>query len=87
MKAVAIHEAVPGYHFQLSLNMERRETPRWRGRVFGGATANIEGWAPYAEKLAIDQGWYEGDLVQLLGAGFVPLIGMSDVVRAWAAAA
>ena len=69
MKTLAIHEAVPGHHFQLALQQERRDAPLWqRQRVFGGGSANSEGWALYAERLAIEQGWYEGDDIGLLGA-------------------
>ena len=42
--------------------------PRFRqDRVFGGATAHSEGWALYAENLAAESGWYEGDIVGRLG--------------------
>lgn len=69
MKTLAIHEAVPGHHFQLALQQEQRDAPLWqRQRVFGGGSANAEGWALYAERLAIEQGWYEGDDISLLGA-------------------
>jgi len=69
MKTLAIHEAVPGHHFQLALQQERRDAPLWqRQRVFGGGSANSEGWALYAERLAIEQGWYDGDDIGLLGA-------------------
>lgn len=69
MRTLAIHEAVPGHHFQLALQQEQRDALRWqRQRVFGGGSANSEGWALYAERLAIEQGWYEGDDIGLLGA-------------------
>lgn len=69
MKSLAVHEAVPGHHFQLALQQEQAGLPRWRQhRVFGGGSANSEGWALYAERLAIEQGWYEGDPHALLGA-------------------
>ncbi|WP_374566497.1 DUF885 family protein [Ideonella sp.] len=69
MRSLAVHEAVPGHHFQLAIQQERRDLPRWRQRlVFGGGSAHGEGWALYAERLAIDHGWYEGDPPQLLGA-------------------
>ena len=69
MRTLAIHEAVPGHHFQLALQQEMGELPRWRQRrVFGGGSAHSEGWALYAERLAIEQGWYEGDAHGLLGA-------------------
>lgn len=68
MKSLAIHEAVPGHHFQLALQQEEVGLPKWRQfRVFGGGSANSEGWALYAERLAVEEGWYEGDAVGLLG--------------------
>jgi uncharacterized protein (DUF885 family) len=69
MRSLAVHEAVPGHHFQLALQQEQTELPRWRQRrIFGGGSAHSEGWGLYAERLAIDQGWYEGDPPALLGA-------------------
>lgn len=69
MRTLAVHEAVPGHHFQLALQQEMSGLPRWRQlRVFGGGSAHSEGWALYAERLAIESGWYEGDPVGLLGA-------------------
>jgi uncharacterized protein (DUF885 family) len=69
MRSLAVHEAVPGHHFQLALQQEQTGLPRWRQRrVFGGGSAHSEGWALYAERLAIDHGWYDGDPHGLLGA-------------------
>jgi uncharacterized protein (DUF885 family) len=69
MRTLTVHEAVPGHHFQLALQQEQAELPRWRQRrIFGGGAAHAEGWALYAERLAIDNGWYEGDPHSLLGA-------------------
>lgn len=69
MRTLAVHEAVPGHHFQLALQQEQRDLPRWRQlRVFGGGSAHSEGWALYVERLAIDEGWYAGDPHSLLGA-------------------
>jgi uncharacterized protein (DUF885 family) len=69
MKSLAVHEAVPGHHFQLALLQEQAGAPRWQQRrIFSGGSANSEGWALYAEALAIEQGWYEGDDLSLLGA-------------------
>ena len=71
MKSLAVHEAVPGHHFQLALLQEQAAAPRWQQRrIFSGGSANTEGWALYAEALAIEQGWYEGDDLSLLGALF-----------------
>jgi uncharacterized protein (DUF885 family) len=69
MRSLAVHEAVPGHHFQIALQQEQTDLPRWRQRrIFGGGSAHAEGWALYAERLAIDNGWYEGDPHGLLGA-------------------
>jgi uncharacterized protein (DUF885 family) len=69
MRSLAVHEAVPGHHFQLALQQEQADLPRWRQRrIFGGGSAHAEGWALYAERLAIDNGWYDGDPHSLLGA-------------------
>ncbi len=68
MRSLAVHEAVPGHHFQLALQQEQADLPRWRQRrVFGGGSAHSEGWALYAERLALDHGWYDGDPHALLG--------------------
>lgn len=69
MRSLAVHEAVPGHHFQLALQQEQATLPRWRQRrIFGGGSAHSEGWALYAERLAIEHGWYADDPHALLGA-------------------
>jgi uncharacterized protein (DUF885 family) len=69
MRSLSYHEAVPGHHFQLAIQQERTDLPRFRAqRIFGGGSAHSEGWALYAERLAVEQGWYEGDVPGLLGA-------------------
>ena len=69
LRSLAVHEAVPGHHFQLALQQEQTTLPKWRQRrIFGGGSAHSEGWALYAERLAIDEGWYEGDPNSLVGA-------------------
>ena len=69
-RTLAYHEAVPGHHFQIAIQQEATGLPRFRqDRVLGGLSAFGEGWGLYAERLAAEQGWYEGDprgrLVQL----------------------
>ncbi|ATQ77647.1 DUF885 domain-containing protein [Massilia violaceinigra] len=69
MRSLAYHEAVPGHHFQLAIQQELSGLPAWRRqRIFGGGSAHSEGWALYTERLAVEQGWYEGDVPGLLGA-------------------
>jgi uncharacterized protein (DUF885 family) len=69
MRSLAYHEAVPGHHFQLAIQQEQAGLPKFRSkRIFGGGSAHSEGWALYTERLAIEQGWYEGDVPSLLGA-------------------
>ena len=68
LKSTAYHEAVPGHHFQLAIQQESTELPRYRKLgVFGFNSAYIEGWALYSERLAAENGWYDGDLPGRLG--------------------
>ena len=68
MRTLVYHEAVPGHHFQIALQQEMETLPRFRrDRVFGFISAHGEGWALYAENLAAESGWYEGDLKGHLG--------------------
>jgi uncharacterized protein (DUF885 family) len=69
MRSLSYHEAVPGHHFQLAIQQEQTALPKFRAnRIFGGGSAHSEGWGLYAERLAVEQGWYEGDVPSLLGA-------------------
>jgi uncharacterized protein (DUF885 family) len=68
MRTLVYHEAVPGHHFQVALQQEMPGLPRFRrDRIFGFISAFGEGWALYAEQLAAESGWYEGDLKGHLG--------------------
>jgi uncharacterized protein (DUF885 family) len=68
LKTLVYHETVPGHHYQGALELENDTTPRFRQiRAFGGIPAFGEGWALYAERLAAENGWYEGDLEGQLG--------------------
>jgi uncharacterized protein (DUF885 family) len=59
MPTLAYHEGVPGHHWQISIAQELKRLPQFRKII--PFTAYHEGWALYAESLAKDAGWYEGD--------------------------
>lgn len=59
------HEAAPGHHFQIALAQELTELPLLRRLM--GFNAYSEGWGLYAEELADEQGFHEGDPVGRIG--------------------
>jgi uncharacterized protein (DUF885 family) len=68
LRSLVYHETVPGHHFQVALDVENGALPRFRRiRAFGGIPALSEGWGLYAERLAAESGWYEGDEEGRLG--------------------
>ncbi|MDP3516622.1 MAG: DUF885 domain-containing protein [Pseudohongiella sp.] len=68
LRSLVYHETVPGHHFQIALVGEDPNLPKFmQTRAFGGSAASSEGWALYAEQLANEYGWYEGDIEGLLG--------------------
>lgn len=59
------HEAVPGHHFQLSLQRGSEDLPLiQRATTF---TGYAEGWALYAERLAYEAGRYDDDPLGNIG--------------------
>ncbi len=65
MEAVFLHEAIPGHHYQISLQKENTTLPEFRKHTVN--TAYAEGWALYTESLGSQLGCYT-DPYQKLGA-------------------
>ena len=59
-----LHEAIPGHHFQISLQQENTELPEFLHPESLGVF--VEGWALYAESLGKELGIYE-DPIQYFG--------------------
>jgi len=68
LRSLVYHEGVPGHHFQIALTVENKDLPRFRQiGAFGNISALVEGWGLYAERLASESGWYDGDPEGQLG--------------------
>lgn len=51
-----LRKAIPGYHFQISIQEERADLPEFRSQ--GGDPGFVEGWGIYAESLGEQLGLY-----------------------------
>jgi len=56
-ESLFLHEAIPGHHYQLSLQQENRELPEFLHPESMGVF--VEGWALYSESLGRELGLYE----------------------------
>ncbi|HEY7643353.1 MAG TPA: DUF885 domain-containing protein [Steroidobacteraceae bacterium] len=57
METLSLHEASPGHHFQVSIQQELEQLPRFR-RFGNGYVAYQEGWALYAESIGKELGMF-----------------------------
>lgn len=65
MESLFLHEAIPGHHYQVSLQQENEKLPKFMR--FGWIGAYGEGWALYTESLGHELGLYT-DPYQKMGA-------------------
>ncbi len=65
LPTITFHEGIPGHHFQVMLALESPDVPPIRRRA--GYSAYTEGWALYAETLADEIGYYDGNPLGRIG--------------------
>lgn len=63
MRTLTAHEAIPGHHFQIALQMEMEGLPTFRS--FPLFSAFSEGWALYAERLTDEMGLFKSPYERL----------------------
>jgi uncharacterized protein (DUF885 family) len=68
MKSLAYHEGIPGHHFQIALQQESSDIRLFRNLLH--FTGFIEGWALYAEKLGMENGWFDDPYSKIGYLGF-----------------
>lgn len=66
MESLFLHEAIPGHHYQISLQREAKSLPKIR-QYDPFSNAYVEGWALYCESLGKELGLYT-DPYQRMGA-------------------
>ena len=62
LASTTYHEAVPGHHFQIAMEMENDRLSTFRrlgSRMVGGAY--VEGWGLYSERLADEMGLFRNE--------------------------
>lgn len=59
MKTLAVHEGIPGHHFQIAIQQELKGLPTFRNIL--PFTVYAEGWALYTERLMAELGLYQND--------------------------
>jgi len=65
LPTLSYHEGIPGHHLQLALNNEAGDLPLIRKVI--GFSGYSEGWALYAEQLAVEMGMYDNDVLGHIG--------------------
>ena len=65
LKTLSYHEAIPGHHWQISVNLSQKHLPLLRR--LAPYNAYVEGWALYSEHLAYEMGMYKDDPFGNLG--------------------
>jgi uncharacterized protein (DUF885 family) len=67
MESLFLHEAIPGHHYQISLQQENADLPEFRKFAWYGSYG--EGWALYTESLGSELGLYTDPYQKMGGLG------------------